>query len=296
MLNTYLELCQQLIEDAGISGSMLTVTDQTGEFKRVTNWVRRAVTELEQKYFDWNFLHNFYSFPTIDAQQDYPAPTFLQLDVTTGAVIGATVTGSTSGATGVIRVIRTDVVGIYVDIVVGIFEVGETFTGPEIGFIQKINYINLWDTTVFRITVDEQILEFEDWNTKKLDATIYTPGSPYSFTILPDKSIRLYDIPNPTIVTIGCAYWQSSSNLILNGDEPSIPTQFRDIIVYKALMYYANYESSDETKLFAIEAFDPLWDQLKASELPGFQSTSARSTGFDIQVQVPFENSYNDFY
>ena len=91
MPDTYLELCQQLIEDAGISGTMSTVVNQTGEFKRVTNWIKRATTEIEQKFFNWNFLHRFYSFPTVASQQDYPAPTFLQLNVTAGAVVGATV-------------------------------------------------------------------------------------------------------------------------------------------------------------------------------------------------------------
>ena len=45
--DTYLQLCQQLMLDAGISGTMSTVVSQSGELGRVTNWINTATKEVE---------------------------------------------------------------------------------------------------------------------------------------------------------------------------------------------------------------------------------------------------------
>ncbi|RLA00301.1 MAG: hypothetical protein DRQ42_05810, partial [Gammaproteobacteria bacterium] len=74
MPDTLLELSQQLIEDAGISGTMVSAQNQVGEFKRVVNWIVRATTEIEGTWFDWDFLHAFLEFDTVIGNSDYPAP------------------------------------------------------------------------------------------------------------------------------------------------------------------------------------------------------------------------------
>ena len=226
---TFIELCQQLIDDAGISGEIVSVVAQTGEFRRVVNWILRATTEIEGSYFNWNFLHEFHSLSTVVDQQDYPAPTNL----------------------------------------------------------------NLWDNAAFKLTDDEQPLNFEDWNRRKHDATLPVSGDPYLVTVLPSKALRVYDTPS-AIVTIGAQYWRMSTVLEANGDEPGIPVNFRNIIVAKALVYYADYESADESRQLGLEMYMPLWEQLKASELPGFQASSALNTGVRIQVQVPYAQGHGN--
>ena len=74
MYKTYLDLCQQLVEDAGISGTFTSVAGQSGEFKRVVDWIARATTEVEGLWFNWDFLHVFHSFSTVIGVRDYPAP------------------------------------------------------------------------------------------------------------------------------------------------------------------------------------------------------------------------------
>lgn len=223
--DTYIELCQQLIDDAGVSGDIVDVENQTGELRRITNWIRQATKEIESMYFNWNFLHTFHSFSTVISQQDYPIPADL----------------------------------------------------------------NLWDKSTFKITVEEQPLDFIDWVRIKKDATITEEGDPWRVTILPSKSVRLYDIPD-SVLAIGCQYWKKAKELLVSSDVPQIPAQFRYVIVAKALQYYANYESSDETKFLGIEQYVPLFIQLKASELPGDQSSGALNTGTDIQVEVPYDD------
>lgn len=219
MYKTYLELSQRLIEEAGISGTITSVVGATGEFKRVIEWIKRSTTELEGKWFDWNFLHEFATVNLIVGVSDYPAPANQ----------------------------------------------------------------NVWDTATAVIPADTMPLDFVQWVRQKRDPTQPIAGSPYKFTVLPDQSLRFYDTPlKAEVVTI--EYWKVPTILAGNTDEPAIPEQFRDLIVWKALQYYANYESADEVKVQAMENYDARIDQLESRELPGYQGAATKYTGTQIDV------------
>jgi hypothetical protein len=74
MADTFLSLARTLREDCGISGAEntpSTVIGQTGEMRRVVNWVKRAYREVQEKRSDWEFLRNDFSFSTIAGTQTY---------------------------------------------------------------------------------------------------------------------------------------------------------------------------------------------------------------------------------
>lgn len=220
MASTFLEMCQQVVEDAGISGTFSTVVGQTGEFARVVSWTNRACKQIEQTFFNWNFLHVFHSFTTTVSISDYPPPADF----------------------------------------------------------------NLWDVDTGQLPADEQVLEFIQWTRLKRDPTAQVSGDPYRFTVLPSNAIRLYDTPT-TVQTVEIEYWKQPKDLLLDADTPFIPQRFRDIVVYKTLQrFYANYESSDEMKIFANENYSDLWESLKSSELPANQASGSVNTGTNIQV------------
>ena len=229
MPTTHLDLCKQLVEDAGISGTFTSVVNQTGEFKRVVNWIIRATTEVEGIWFDWDFLHNFHTFATTIGVSDYPAPA---------------------------------------------------------------NH-NLWDVATGKIPADEMNLDYWMWTRKKYDSTALAAGDPYAFTVLPDKSLRLYDTPT-SIKTLSFEYWNIPTVLAANADEPAIPVQFRDIIVSKALQFYANYESADEVKSQALEQFTVRLRQLESHSAPSRQARDSINTGADIVVSA--DDEYGDGY
>lgn len=229
MYTTYLELCNGLVAEAGISGELASVTGQTGEKARVVGWVRRACSLVEGKWGNWNFLHNFHTFSTVANVRDYPAPT---------------------------------------------------------------NH-NLWDTNSARIVTDESILFFERYTNAKRDATNPVTGSPYKFTVLPSQALRLFDTPD-AVVEISIDYWQRPTVLQDNSDEPMIPVQYRDVIVYKALEFYATYENADELLLRAQTDMRDRMQQLEARELPATQGAGFLNDGPDVQVQVPYNRSYGE--
>lgn len=65
-MSTFLQLCSRLRQEAGISGSgPSSVTGQTGEMKRVVDWVSAAYEAIQSAHANWEFLRNDFTFPTI---------------------------------------------------------------------------------------------------------------------------------------------------------------------------------------------------------------------------------------
>lgn len=75
----FLSLCQRLRQEAGLSGSgPASVIGQTGEMKRVVDWVASAYEDIQNLHATWRFLRDSFSFSTIASTQDY-TPTAVSL-------------------------------------------------------------------------------------------------------------------------------------------------------------------------------------------------------------------------
>lgn len=68
----YLSLCQRLRQEAGLSGTgPASVLNQTGEMKRIVDWIAAAYEDIQNLYATWKFLREDFSFSTIASTQDY---------------------------------------------------------------------------------------------------------------------------------------------------------------------------------------------------------------------------------
>ncbi len=69
---TFLELCKRLRQEAGISGTgPASVVSQTGELKRIVDWILSADQDVQNKRKNWKFLQNDFSFNTVAGTQVY---------------------------------------------------------------------------------------------------------------------------------------------------------------------------------------------------------------------------------
>ena len=83
---TFLDLCQRLAAECGVSGSgPSSVLTQTGESARLVNWIASRWVTIQRKHPDWHFLlvSPGVSFATV-AGQVYYTPT--QTGVASGVV------------------------------------------------------------------------------------------------------------------------------------------------------------------------------------------------------------------
>ena len=67
----FLALCQRLVSEAGISGSLTSVVSQTGENLRVVNWVNSAYEAIQNAQPSWKFMRHGFTVNTVINQDAY---------------------------------------------------------------------------------------------------------------------------------------------------------------------------------------------------------------------------------
>lgn len=64
-MSTFLQLAQALRQESGISGAgPTTVVNQSGEMKRVCDWISRAWTDIQEDQPDWAWMRKTVTFNT----------------------------------------------------------------------------------------------------------------------------------------------------------------------------------------------------------------------------------------
>ena len=117
---------------------------------------------------------------------------------------------------------------------------------------------------------DEQYLTPQDWDSFR-DVYLYgtrQTGRPNAFAIDPaNRSLYFSSVPGTGYTTTGY-YWRSPVELLLDADTPALPAEFHMVIVYRALMKYAGFESAPEAKMEAVENYSALMSALEQDQLP----------------------------
>ena len=70
-MTTKLELVQRLAREAGASGSITTTINQSGESRRLVDWIDTAHQEIESAHQDWQWLRTSASFVTVNSKATY---------------------------------------------------------------------------------------------------------------------------------------------------------------------------------------------------------------------------------
>lgn len=218
-MSTFLQLCQKLRQEAGISGNGPTsVIGQAGEMKRVVDWIARAYEDLQNSEGNWNFLLSDFDFPTIIGTQEY-TPMAVNLPEHETWLVNS-------------------------------FRVYNTAAGVD----------------------DEVWLRYWAWESFR-DAYIRsgnrdTLGRPIAWTIRPtDKAVVLWPLPDTDYTIVG-EYFKRPQVMVENIDEPIFPRQFHDVLMWRALMWYATYESAPELYATGQTEFNRLMSKLRRDQLP----------------------------
>lgn len=139
--------------------------------------------------------------------------------------------------------------------------------------------VGIWNTD--RIYLDGQKLPVYQWaDYAKAEAT---PPRPESAILRPDNRLLLIPTPDKAY-ELTYEYYKAPKVLVENTDEPLIPKQFRMVIVGRALIMYANYESAEEVKMQGTEIYQQYLEQLERHQLPRRQQTHGRSDSIDMVV------------
>lgn len=216
----FLQLAQTLRQECGVSGTgPVTTVNQTGEAKRLVDWINAAWLEIQGMHDTWAWMRSSFSFNTTASTGDY--------------------TPAAAGLTD-LRYWFKDTFRVY---------------RADIGLADE-QWLVEWEYQTFR-------------NTYRFNLNNTLEGRPVVFAERPqDKALLLGPLPE-TVYTVVGEYQKKPSALSGDTDTPEIPNEaLHWAILYKAMEYYALYESAGEVLARAQKQFSALKSQLEREYLP----------------------------
>lgn len=294
----FLQLCQKLRQEAGIAGNgPLTTVGQSGELGRLVDWIQQGYNDIQEKHEDWDFLRYDFSLPLTIGQSIYPRningtnpsdttsyPLSNIVDLANwredslrcylygtliyvanaGIVAGNTITGQISGATAYVLGFTGS--GFKVLNTTGIFANAETVTNGVGGTATITGPV----TSGYS---DEQWIKFIKWDlfrdTRLRNANRFAVGRPIEFSIRPDKSLVVWPIPSDNYSVDG-EYWKAPLAFVNDTDYP-VFTKNHMVIVYNALMRYADYVADPNLFAFGQNQYFRLITKLEQDRMPSVQ-------------------------
>lgn len=226
----YLALCQRMILECAISGSMSTTVNQTGEFLRVTTWVNQSYSELQTELFNWDFLRSSQlegggvSFQTIAGQPIYEL-------------------GTGPGTVGV--------------------------TAANFGSWVKRSFRDQTTTSGVSDQYMLEWISYDAWrDAYSFGAQQTVQTRPIAIAVSPENGICVGPWPTSAYTLTG-DYFAAPSVLAADTDVPSnIPTQWQMAIVYQAMIYYGLYDNAPDVVARGERYYRKLTRQLANLRIP----------------------------
>jgi hypothetical protein len=199
-MKTYLEICNDVRFEAGLSGVPLTgISSAKGIDKRITGWVRQAWLDIQEYRNDWPWMTQTVGFVTSPGKQTYSPAELLFSDLGEWVLDGALSF--------------------------------KTATGLSAGYWLDPHTYSAW------------------WTKDRIG--IQQSGAPAKIFVSPtDFSLMLHPVPDAEY-TISLRYRRTPQVLTNPLDVPQFPVnnEYREMIKWKALIYYAWHDGSPDTAI-----------------------------------------------
>lgn len=118
----------------------------------------------------------------------------------------------------------------------------------------------------------EQHLVYNDWrvfmDTWRLGSTRTTQGAPLYFTVDRGKGLRLSLIPDDDYTITG-EYYKAAAKMAADADEPILPEEFHELLIWWAMVNYAGFEETSFQYRHAQNMVALMMPKLERQERPG---------------------------
>ena len=166
------------------------------------------------------------------------------------------------------------------------FTTGNTTTA-SVNTLAAPTGLKYWDEKTFTIIYPGEtekypirVVEYDAIKRDILDET--TETIPDRIILMPDGSLKFEPVPDG-IYTINADYYVRPTLLAANADVSIIPEEFHDIILGRAMILYANFETAPEIKDQGEEIYTEQLALLENDQLPN-KHQSRFNTGAEIEV------------
>lgn len=231
MSQTFLQLCNRLAQEAGVTGSASTisaVSGQTGEAQRIVNWIVSAHNEIQDRHQHWRWMRSQFTVNTTSGDDQYAGT-----DCTDSRLSAA--------ITRFARWIPLDDDGAC--------NVKKYLTsGGVSGEVWMVNLPWSYFMAIYKRGTQNNSV-------------------PVHVAIDPQNNLRLGPKPDG-IYTISGEYQMSALEFSAAGDTPEFPSRFHDLVWLRAMEKYGRYHAAPEVVARGQIEGGRLMRQLEADQLP----------------------------
>lgn len=225
----YLDIAKQTRQECAAAGSgPAAVTNQSGESKRIVDWVAQAHTEVQNRHPNWRWMRSEWSVNTV-----------LDDDTYAGTDCTDTLT------------------------VAAITRFGRWWEYDELGYSNVLIYLQSAGVGTQTRMIFMPWANFRDLYRRGTQNN----GYPAHFTVDPQNRLVIGPKPNGVYVMSG-EYQRAAQALAADADIPEMPTRFHMLVVYEAMKKYAGYESAPEVWTRGNLEAGKLTRQLELDQLP----------------------------
>lgn len=230
-MSTFLQLVNSLASEAGVTGaasSVSSVTGQTGQALRLVNWVKQAHTEIQNRHQNWRWMRSKWTVPTVIGTASYA------YGACTDSRLSATISR----------------------------------------FKRWIPFDDSGATNIKRYLTSggvagEGWMTFLPWSYFQAiyGLGVQNNGPIIHVTIDPQNKIVVGPAPD-AVYTVSGEYQMSALVFSVNGDTPEFPSDFHDLVLYRAMEKYGLYYAAGEVLQRGQLEGSRLMRQLEADQLP----------------------------
>lgn len=228
-MSTFLSGSVDLRRECGVAGTGPTaVTGQTGDLERIVAWYAQAYTEIQNRHPDWLWLRSTWTVNTVAADDTYAYG-----DVTDSR-LSATIT----------RFRRW-----------WLYDLD--------GFPNVKCYLTSAGVSGEKYLLPLPWAAFRDLYKKGTQ----TNNAPVHVAADPQRNLVFGPKPD-AVYTITGEYQMSAQVLAANGDTPEMPSDYHQLIVYRAMEKYGGFRAAPEVLTRGIMEGNRLMRQLENNQRP----------------------------
>lgn len=131
------------------------------------------------------------------------------------------------------------------------------------------------------------LVDYEEYRQMKGLYDSLATGTPREFTIRPDGKLLFFPAPNLAAVgkVVNFEYQKAGTKLAIETDNPLIPPAYQDTILWRAKMYWAEFEEAQPQYQQALSNFTQAMFRLEAAQLPSHEFAHGRVQGANIVIR-----------
>lgn len=226
---TFLQLAQKLRQECEVAGvGPSAITSQTGQLKRLVDWVADGWVDLQNRHGNWQWLRSEWSVNTVAGDDTYAGTDC------TDTIASATVT-----------------------------RFSKFWTHDEEGYPNVKGYLQASGVGTERWL---EFLPWADFRARYKIGT-QNNGQPMHFTIDPRRALVIGPKPDAVYVLSG-EYQKSAQTLAADADVPELPADYHDLLVFYAMQRYGANSVAQEIYVRGATESRRMLIALEANQLP----------------------------